>query len=110
VGFDVGDFFAGIGSHGLQCANLIGDHVFQVAGFHLNAASAKAPQVVKTGVCANTDAFFFRILYNASHGVGVACMEATGNVGRTDDFQDGVVVSDVVRTKPFAHIRIKIHR
>ena len=41
-------------------------------------------------------------------GQGVTGVKTAGDAGRFDDFHQGRIIADVVRTKPFANISIKI--
>ena len=44
---------AGVGRHGLQRADLVGHHVFEVLRWHLDAAPPEAPQIVEPGMRAH---------------------------------------------------------
>ena len=106
----MGDLLADIGSHAVEGADLVGDHVLQIIRAHVDLAAAKAPQVIESGMGADAAALFLGALDHPAHGVGVAGMEAAGDARRADDLQDAVVVADVIGAEALAHVCVHVHR
>ncbi|MNN21984.1 hypothetical protein D3C81_1353250 [compost metagenome] len=59
---------------------------------------------------ADAHPFFLGAPYHAAHGERVTRMEAASDIGGTDDFQDGVVIADVVGAEALAHVRVQVDR
>ena len=99
---------ARIRSQGLKGANLIGNHVFKIVGTHVDAPTAEAPEVVEAGMRTNTDAGALCIGNNLTHGQRITCMETAGDIGRTDDLQDPVVVANIISAEALRHVCVEV--
>ena len=110
VRLEVRHLQAGVGRHGLQRADLVGDHVLEVLRLHLDAAAAEAPQIVEARMHADADAQLLGQHAQPVHGVGVAGVEAAGHAGRLDDLHQVGVVADVVGAPALGDIGVEIDR
>jgi hypothetical protein len=99
---------AGIAGHRLQRADLVGDHVFELARVHVDAAPPEAPQIVEPGMRADADPLGRGLGDEPLHHDRVAGMEAAGDARGTNDLEQPRIVADVIRTKALAHIGIEI--
>src|SRR6266404_8351936 len=106
---DVGYLVTGRDRDRLQRADLVGDQIFDLGGPHAwKRPSAKAVQVAVTGMRADTDAARFCKLHGPAHDVGIAGMEAAGDVDRGSKLDHGGVIAHLPCAKSFAEIAIEI--
>ncbi|MGX1164110.1 hypothetical protein AB7M16_000376 [Bradyrhizobium sp. USDA 372] len=99
----------GHGRDRLQRADLVGDEVLDLGGLEpCDRMPAKAVQVAIAGMRADRDAARLRKLHRPAHDVGVAGMEAAGDVDRACELDHGGVVAHLPRTKTFAEVAIQI--
>src|SRR6266446_10143266 len=90
-------------------ADLVGDQVFDLGCLHARKwPAAKAVQVAVTGVRADADAARFCKLHRSAHDVGIASMEAAGDVDRGCKLDHGGVIARLPCAKSFAEIAIEI--
>ena len=108
VRLQVADLGPGISGHALERADLVGDHVFQVAWVHVDAPAPEAPEIVERRMGADADAPLFRPRHHVVHGVGVARMEAAGDARGLDDVQQRVIVADLEHPEALAHVGVQI--
>src|SRR3981189_376643 len=109
MGLDVGYLVADRGRDRLQRADLVGDQVFDLRGFYAGKGPAsKAVQISVTRMSADADAARFRKLYGLAHDVGIAGMEAAGDVDRGSEVDHGGVIAHFPCAKPFAEIAIEV--
>src|SRR5207247_9152390 len=91
---DVSYLVTGRGRDRLQGADLVGDQVFDLGGLHARKRpAAKAVQVAVTGMRADADATRFRKLNGPAHDVGIAGVEAAGDVDGGGKLDHGGVVT-----------------
>src|SRR3979490_2907015 len=106
---DVGYLVAGRGRDRLQRADLVGDEVFDLRGFHAGKGPAsKAVQIAVTRMSTDTDAARFRKLHGLAHDVGIAGMEAAGDVDRGSEVDHGGVIAHFPCAKSLTEIAIQI--
>src|ERR1700681_4791523 len=102
------DRCAGVGRHALQRADLVGDHVFEVARAHIDATTSEAPEVVEPGMNSDADTLFLRARHQVMHRIGIARMEPAGDAGGGDDVEKRIVVADLKYTETLAHIGVQV--
>ena len=91
---DMGDLVAGRGRDRLQCADLVGDEVFDLGRLHAGKRpAAKTVQVAVAGMGADRDAACFRQLHRLAHDVGIAGVKAAGDVDGRRKLDHGGVVA-----------------
>src|SRR5712671_2296333 len=106
---DVGYLVTGRGRDRLERADLVGDEVLDLGGLHARKRpAAEAVQVAVTGVCADADAARFCKLHRPAHDVGIAGMEAAGDVDRGGKLDHGGVIAHLPCAKSFAQIAVEI--
>lgn len=59
---------------------------------------------------ANRDAFLLSLCANIGHDLEVARMKTAGKVGRCNNIQHFVILTNGVRTKALTHIAVNIDR
>src|ERR1700730_8059793 len=101
---------AGVARHRLQCADLVGDHIFELARVHIDAPPSEPPQIVESRMRTDGDARGDGLGDHPLHGNRIAGVEPAGDARRADDLAEPRIVADVVRTKPLAHIGVEIDR
>ncbi len=106
---NVADLDTGIAGNPDQGADLVGNHVFQVIGVHVDAPPAEAPKVVETGMGADGDIVFLRRQDHVAHDPGVAAVKAAGDIDRSDDLHDRGVIADVIGAVALADIGVKVY-
>ena len=72
-------------------------------------AAAKALQIRETGVRPHRRAALFAQRHGALHHQRIACMEATGHIGRCDKRDHLFIHSDGIRAKAFAQVTVQIN-
>src|SRR5258708_31921604 len=106
---DVGFLVTGRGRDRLERADLVGDEVLDLGGVHARKRpAAEAVQVAVTGMRADADAAPFRKLHRPAHDVGIAGMEAAGDVDRSGKLDHGGVIAHLPSAKSFAELAIEI--
>src|ERR1700722_14145035 len=106
---DVGHLVTGHGRNRLQRADLVGDQVFDLGGFHAGKRpAAKAVQVAIARMRADADVACFRKFHGLPHGIGIAGMKTAGDIDRGGEINHGGVVAHFPRAKAFAEIAVKI--
>ena len=106
---DVGHLVTGHGRDRLQRADLVGDHVFDLRGFHARKRpAAEAVQIAVSRMRADADAARLGEVHGLAHGLGIAGMKAAGDVDRGGKADHGVVIAHFPRAKTFAEIAIEI--
>ena len=75
----------------------------------LHLAAAKALQIRETGVRPHRRAALFTQRHGALHHQRIACMEATGHIGRCDKRDHLFIHSDGIRAKAFAQVTVQIN-
>ena len=108
VRLEVGHLEAGVAGHRLQGADLVGDHVLEVGGLHLDAAPAEAPQIVEAGMHADADPFLLGQHAQPVHRIGIAGVESAGDARRFDDLHHLGVVADVVGAPALGNVRVEV--
>ena len=95
--------------HGLKRAHLVGDEIFDFArGDPRHRTPAEIHQVGIARMRPHRDPPFLRRRDRAAHRLGVAGMEATGNIGGRYDIQHRGVVAHFPRAETFTQIRIQV--
>src|SRR5258708_3888909 len=102
------DLGIGVASHRLERADLVGDHVFELARVHVDAAPSEPPQIVEPGMRADADAVGDGLGHQPLHRDRVAGVEPAGDARRANDLEQPRIVTDVVSAKTLAHIGIEI--
>src|SRR3954471_24926238 len=106
---DMGYLVTGRGRDRLQRTDLVSDQVFDLGYLHAwKRPAAKAVQVAVTGMRADADAARFRKLHRPAHDIGIAGMEAAGDVDRGGKLDHGGVIAHLPCAKSFAEIAIEI--
>ena len=75
----------------------------------LHLAATKALQIRETGVRSHRCAALFAQRHGALHHQRIACMEATGHIGRCDKRNHLFIHSDGIRAKAFAQVTVQIN-
>src|SRR5688572_12241367 len=110
VRLHVRHLLADVGSHPAERADLVGDDVFEMLRVHVDAAAAETPEIVESGMRADADPLLFRALDDATHRDGISGVKTARDARRANDFQNGVVVADVIGAVSLAHVRVQVHR
>src|ERR1700682_3972626 len=106
---DMGYLVTGRGRDRLQRADLVGDEVFDLRGFHAGKGpAAEAVQIAVARMRADADAAGFCKLHGLAHDVGIAGVEAAGYVDRGGKLDHGGVIAHLPCAKSFAEIAIEI--
>src|SRR6185437_6888027 len=106
---DMGYLVARRGRDRLQRADLIGDEILDLGGLQAeNRPPAEAVQIAVAGMGADADAACFRQIHGMTHDIGIAGMEAAGDIDRRGKIDHGGVIAHFPRTKSFAKIAVEI--
>ncbi|MCY1239538.1 hypothetical protein D9M72_523350 [compost metagenome] len=89
----VGDAGAVIGGEGAQCAELVDDVVADLIRGQVHGAAAEAAEVREARVRPDADAAADAFGHSRVHDVRVSGMEAAGDVGAGNHFEQGRVVA-----------------
>ncbi len=99
---------SGILRHRLKGTYLIRDHVLQIRRPHGDVPSAETPQVIETGMHADTHLAVPGHRDQPVHGVGIARVKAARNVGRLDDIHQFTIIADVVGAPAFGNVGVEV--
>src|SRR3978361_1054207 len=109
MSLDVGHCMAGGGCDRLQRPDLVGDQVLDFGRLHAgDRAAAEAVQMAVARMPPDADAGRVRTLSRLAHDIGIAGMEAAGDVDRGGKLDHGGVIAHFPRAKSFAEIAIEI--
>src|SRR4029077_12096500 len=108
---DVGDLVAGRGRDRLQGTDLVGNQVLYLRRLQAGHRPPAEPvQVAIAGVSADADAARLRQLHRVTHDIGVAGMEAAGDVDGGRKLDHGGVVAHFPRAEAFAEVAVQVDR